>query len=75
MLGGSSPAGGRGAQTGGAGAGARQAAGNCVFGPGVIGTDPTLGLDADPGPPAGGGPPGARPEEGGRYSVQGVSQV
>ena len=75
MLGGSSRAGGRGAQTGNSGAGAQQAAGNWVFGPGVIGTDPTLGLDADPGPPAGSGLPGARLEEGGRYSAQGVSQV
>ena len=75
MVGGSSPAGGRSGQQGGAGAGAQQAAGNCVFGPGVIGTDPTLGLDADFGPPVGGSLPGPRLEDGGRYSAQGVSQV
>jgi hypothetical protein len=76
MVGGScADAGGRGAAAGAAGAGPQPAAGNRVFGPGVIGADPTLGTDADAPPAPGGGAPGARADEGGRYGAQGVSQV
>ncbi|KAK9819157.1 hypothetical protein WJX81_007920 [Elliptochloris bilobata] len=77
MVGGNSPcAGGRASQAGAAGAGPQPAGGNCLFGPGVIGSDPTLGFDAGfDAPAAGGSLPGARSEEGGRYGAQGVSQV
>ncbi len=76
MVGGScAVAGGRGAGAGAAGAGPQPATGNRVFGPGVIGADPTLGTDADAPPAPGGGAPGARADEGGRYGAQGVSQV
>lgn len=76
MVGGSSPgAGNRASQLGGGGTGPQPATGNRLFGPGVIGSDPTLGFDTDPAPVAGCGLPGARADEGGRYSAQGVSQV
>jgi hypothetical protein len=76
MVGGTcADAGGRGAGAGAAGAGPQPAAGNRVFGPGVIGADPTLGTDADAPPAPGGGAPGARADDGGRYGAQGVSQV
>lgn len=76
MVGGSSPGvGNRASQLGGGGAGPQPAMGNRLFGPGVIGSDPTLGFDTDPAPAAGCGLPGARADEGSRYSAQGVSQV